>query len=182
MDINKIIDFLETDTIGVTFTEKGLKDLSLKGSKGEETIDLREVHEKGDKSSKEYLLLKETWSFLEKGSHQMELDLSAYTDFQRMVLQAVSHIKRGELCNYKDIAEIIGKPGGSQAVGSAVTKNTVSYFIPTHRVVSKKGLAKCKGGAGFLREKLLTLEGHDVEKLKGNHTCTRKKCCGETSD
>lgn len=182
MDIDKIIDFLETDTLSVSFTEKGLKCLSLKGNKCEETIDLKNICKHKDENSKEYMLVKEIWNFLETGRHHMKIDLSGYTDFQREVLKEVGQIKKGELLNYKDIAERIGKPGGSQAVGSAVTKNTVSFFLPTHRVVSKKGLAKCKGGAGFLREKLLTLEGHDVEKLKGNYECTRKKCCGETSD
>ena len=74
---------------------------------------------------------------------------------------------------------MIGKPGAAQAVGSAVSKNPVSYFLPTHRIIPQKGIGTCKSGAGFLREKLLIHEGHDIEKLKGNYTCTRNKCCME---
>ena len=54
-------------------------------------------------------------------------------------------------CTYKGVAEILGKPGAAQAVGSAVTKNPVSYFIPTHRVLPKKGIGTCRSGAGPLR-------------------------------
>ena len=71
---------------------------------------------------------------------------------------------------------IIGNPGAAQAVGSATSKNPVSYFIPTHRVISKTGLAICTSGAGHLKDKLLTLEGHDTAKLRGKHVCKRERC------
>jgi hypothetical protein len=99
-----------------------------------------------------YLLVKETLNFLETGTHNMMLDLTDFTLFQQTVFDAV---------------------------GSAVAKNPVSYFIPTHRVLPQNGIGICKSGAGFLRDKLLTLEGHDIEKLRGNYVCKRKKCCIE---
>ena len=178
MNIEKMIDFLETDTISVTFSLVGLKYLSLKGNKGDEIVDLKSI-DKEDKNSKEYILVKETFNFLETGSHNMKLDLDGFTHFQQNVFKAVSEIKRGDILNYKDVAKAIGSPGAAQAVGSAVAKNPVSYFLPTHRVLPKKGIGICKNDAGFLREKLLILEGHDVEKFKGNYFCERKKCCME---
>ena len=178
MEIDKIIDFLETDTLSVTLSSVGLKYLSLKGDKGEEVININSI-DKEDKNSKEYLLVKETFNFLETGSHNMVLDLTGFTPFQQNVFRAVSEIKRGSILSYKDVAEMIGSKGAAQAVGSAVAKNPVSYFLPTHRVLPKKGIGICKSGAGFLREKLLILEGHDVEKFKGNYFCERKKCCME---
>ncbi|MBU3189603.1 hypothetical protein K9O30_07380 [Clostridium bowmanii] len=80
MQVNKIIDFLETDIISVTFSPNGLKYLSLKNNNGNEMIE----------------------------------------------------------------------------------------------VLPQKGIGICRSGAGFLREKLLTLEGHDVDKLRGNYVCKRK--------
>ncbi|MDD2235047.1 MAG: hypothetical protein PHZ11_07620 [Desulfitobacteriaceae bacterium] len=39
--IDRIIDFLETDFIGVTFSAQGLKYLSLRGNRGTQLIDLK---------------------------------------------------------------------------------------------------------------------------------------------
>ena len=123
------------------------------------------------------MLVKETLNFVETGTHNMILDLTDFTAFQQTVFDAASKINLGDICTYKELAEAIGKPGAAQAVGSAVAKNPVSYFIPTHRVLPQKGIGICRSGAGFLREKLLTLEGHDIEMLRGNYVCNRKKCC-----
>lgn len=179
MDIDKIIEFLETEIINVTFSEDGLRYLSLKEGNGEKFINLKNINLEEDKSSMEYLLVSETWKFLETGSHNMPLDLNNFTKFQHDVLNAVCDIEVGQTRTYKEVAEILGKPLASQAVGNAISKNPVSYFIPSYRVTSKRGIMKCKTGAGTLREKLLRLEGHDIEKIKDNLVCSRKKCCTE---
>ena len=179
MEIEEIIEFLETRTLSVTFSPDGLKYLSLKGNKGESIIDLKEIYKGARKDSREYILLQETGKFLETGNHNMILDFTDFTRFQQEVFEAVSKTKPGEVYTYKDIAIMIGRPGGAQAVGSAVSKSSFSYLLPTHRVFSKRGFPRCKNKAGYLREKLLILEGHDVSKLRGNYTCTRKNCCIE---
>jgi O-6-methylguanine DNA methyltransferase len=179
MQVNRIIDFLETDIISVTFSSNGLKYLSLKNNNGNELIDLKNFSEGKEQNPMIYLLLKETLNFLDTGAHNMILDLSDFTPFQQTVFDAASKISVGNICTYKGLAEALGKPGAAQAVGSAVAKNPVSYFIPTHRVLPQKGIGICRSGAGFLREKLLTLEGHDVAKLRGNYVCKRNKCCME---
>ncbi|MBU3192195.1 MGMT family protein [Clostridium bowmanii] len=179
MQVNKIIDFLETDTISVTFSSNGLKYLSLKNNNGNELIDLKSFSEGKEQNPMINLLVKETLNFLETGIHNMMLDLTDFTPFQQTVFDTVSKIGAGNICTYKELGEALGKPGAAQAVGSAVAKNPVSYFIPTHRVLPQKGIGICRSGAGFLREKLLILEGHDIEKLRGNYVCKRKKCCME---
>ena len=176
MQINKIIDFLETDTLSVTFSSNGLKFLSLRNNNGDELINLKDFSKDKEQNPMQYLLIKETLNFLETGSHNMLLDLTDFTPFQQTVFNAVSKINSGKICTYNELAEILGKPGAAQAVGSVVAKNPVSYFIPTHRVVPKKGIGICRSGAGFLREKLLVHEGHDISKLRGNYVCKRKKC------
>lgn len=186
MEIENLIDFLETKTMSATFSSRGLQYLSLRNDKGDRLIDL-ELHDKkrGQDPRKqnslkmdplEKQLLRETVNFLETGKHAMPLDLAAFTDFQQRVFEAVSGIEPGQITTYKGIAEILGKPGAAQAVGSAVAKNPVSYFLPTHRVLPQRGIGICRSGAGFLREKLLVHEGHDLSKLRGNYLCTRKKC------
>lgn len=57
MKIDEIIDFLETETLSVTFTPTGLKYLSLKDNNGEEIINLKTIVNKNDKNSKEWALL-----------------------------------------------------------------------------------------------------------------------------
>lgn len=177
MDVNKIIDFFQTETLSVTFSFKGLKYLSLRNNQGDEVIDLKRFDREEEQNPMVCLLVKETLNFLETGRHSMILDLRDLTSFQQTVFEAVGKISPGDICTYKRIAEILGKPGAAQAVGSAVTKNQVSYFIPTHRVLPQRGIGRCRSGAGFLREKLLILEGHDIEKLRGNYVCNRNKCC-----
>lgn len=177
--INKIIDFLETDVISFDFSSKGLKYLSLNDISIYEHINLNDIDKEIKSSKTKKFIIDETISFLETGDHNMILDFSDFTQFQQDVFSAVSQIKPGTICSYKGIAEMIKNPGAAQAVGSAVSRNPVSYFLPTHRIVPQKGIGTCKSGAGFLREKLLIHEGHDIEKLKGNYICNRSKCCME---
>ena len=177
--IDRIINFLETDIIGVTFSSQGLKYLSLRSNRGTQLIDLKLFNIHNEQDAITHLLIKETLSFLETGNHNMPLDLSDFTPFQQNVFDTVRSIKSGSICTYKELAEMLGKPGAARAVGSAISKNPVSYFLPTHRVLPQKGIGICKSGAGFLREKLLVLEGHDLARLRGNYVCSRKKCCQE---
>lgn len=166
MGIDEIIQLLETDIISVSFSPNGLKYLSLKNKDGNRLIDLKNFKYKVETDSMTSLLIRETFNFFKSGSHNMPLDLESFTPFQRSVFNEVSNIKAGEIYTYKEIAIKIGNIDAARAVGNALAKNPVSYFIPSHRVLPKEGLGICKSGAGFLREKLLILEGHDVQALK----------------
>lgn len=179
MEIEEMINFLETDTLSFIFSPAGLKYLSLRVKPDIEHINLGAIGEEQIQNPVERLIIEETLSFLETGKHSMPLDLANFTKFQQNVFEAVSNVEPGKITTYGGIAEILGKPGAAQAVGSAVAKNPVSYFLPTHRVLPKKGIGICRTGAGYLREKLLEWEGHDISKLRGNYVCTRKKCCLE---
>lgn len=179
MEVEQIIDFLETDTLSATFTSKGLKYLSLRPNQGVQCIELAFFDEKQEKDSMVRLVIEETQNFLKTGKHNMPLDLTSFTSFQQKVFDAVSRIEPGKIITYKGVAESLGKAGAAQAVGSAVAKNPVSYFLPTHRVLPQRGIGICRTGAGYLREKLLAHEGHDLSQLRGNYVCSRKKCCLE---
>jgi O-6-methylguanine DNA methyltransferase len=177
MLLEDIIEFLETDKLGFTFTQIGLKSLSLRNPEGEEIINLRKIlNGKKTVSHQANLIIKETSNFLEMGYHNMKLDLTKLTIFQQTVLNNVAKVAAGETSTYKKIAEIMGKPGAAQAVGGAVSKNPVAYFIPTHRILPERGLVVCRSGAGYLREKLLVHEGHDLEKISSGIICAGKNC------
>jgi len=177
--VEEIINFLETDIISVVFTTKGLKYLSLKANRDSQCINFRLVNKKREQSPVEKIIIQETLKFWETGKHSMPLDLTDFTNFQQSVFGVVSKIEPGKITTYKDVAKVLGKPGAAQAVGSAIAKNPVAYFLPTHRVLPQKGIGICRSGAGHLREKLLLHEGHDLSQLRGNYICTRRRCCVE---
>ena len=61
------------------------------------------------------------------------------TDFQVRVWEALLAIPMGRACTYSAIAERIGKPSASRAVGAAVGANPVSFVVPCHRALGKSG-------------------------------------------
>lgn len=62
------------------------------------------------------------------------------TPFQLKVWEALLNIPTGNLITYGSIAQIIGSPKASRAVGSAVGDNPVAYIIPCHRVIQSSGV------------------------------------------
>jgi AraC family transcriptional regulator, regulatory protein of adaptative response / methylated-DNA-[protein]-cysteine methyltransferase len=57
------------------------------------------------------------------------------TSFQQKVWEALRQIPLGETRSYRQLAEQIGQPGASRAVGSACGKNPVALVVPCHRAV-----------------------------------------------
>lgn len=60
--------------------------------------------------------------------------------FQLKVWEALLKIPEGRLASYDQIADAIGKPTASRAVGTAIGNNPIGYLIPCHRVIKKTGL------------------------------------------
>lgn len=61
------------------------------------------------------------------------------TDFQLKVWETLLKIPMGQLTTYGNIAEQIGNPHASRAVGTAIGGNPVAYLIPCHRVIRSSG-------------------------------------------
>jgi AraC family transcriptional regulator of adaptative response/methylated-DNA-[protein]-cysteine methyltransferase len=59
--------------------------------------------------------------------------------FQLKVWEALLAIPEGSHASYGQIAKLIGQPGASRAVGSAVGSNPVAWIIPCHRVIRQVG-------------------------------------------
>lgn len=91
----------------------------------------------------------------------MPLDLVG-TAFQQAVWRALLAIDHGEICSYGDIAQGLGNPQASRAVGMAVGRNPLSIIVPCHRVVGRD--TQLTGYSGGMHRKiaLLTQEGHLV--------------------
>jgi AraC family transcriptional regulator of adaptative response/methylated-DNA-[protein]-cysteine methyltransferase len=61
------------------------------------------------------------------------------TDFQLKVWENLLKIPMGSLSTYGNLAEKIGNPNASRAVGTATGNNPVAYLIPCHRVIQSTG-------------------------------------------
>lgn len=80
------------------------------------------------------------------------------TIFQQRVWQALQKIPYGVFPSYSDIAEAIGRPTASRAVGMANHRNPIPVMIPCHRVIGRNGdLTGYALGLG-LKRKLMDLE------------------------
>jgi O-6-methylguanine DNA methyltransferase len=89
----------------------------------------------------------------ERTDFNVELGLCG-TPFQQRVWQALQDIPYGETRTYGELAEILGKPGASRAVGLANGKNPVSIIVPCHRVIGANGSLTGYGG-GLERKRWL---------------------------
>jgi O-6-methylguanine DNA methyltransferase len=74
----------------------------------------------------------------ERQMFDVPLDLNG-TPFQQRVWEALLAIPYGETVTYRDLAHLLGRPGGAQAVGGAVARNPVSIIVPCHRVLGSDG-------------------------------------------
>lgn len=61
------------------------------------------------------------------------------TPFQRSVWNELLNIPFGTLNTYGGLAELLGDPKASRAVGTAVGANPIALLIPCHRVVHQSG-------------------------------------------
>ena|SRR5690606_14182940 len=95
---------------------------------------------------------------------RFELELAPRgTPFQERVWQALLSIGYGELASYRGIAERIGRPGATRAVGRANGANRIPIVIPCHRVIASDGSLGGYSGGLDMKVRLLALEGHRYE-------------------
>jgi len=89
----------------------------------------------------------------------LALDWGRVGAFQRRVLEAALTIPVGKTLSYRQVAQAIGKPKSSRAVGQALARNPIPVVVPCHRVLGSDG--SLHGYAGGLERKaiLLRLEG-----------------------
>jgi methylated-DNA-[protein]-cysteine S-methyltransferase len=91
------------------------------------------------------------------GGERTEFDLRltlAGTAFQRRVWAALRGIPYGQTVSYGQLADRIGQPSASRAVGLANGKNPVGIIVPCHRVVGADGSLTGYGG-GIERKRYL---------------------------
>lgn len=80
------------------------------------------------------------------------------TEFQLRVWESLRAIPYGETRTYGELAEALGNPGASRAVGLANGKNPVSIVVPCHRVIGASGSLTGYGGGLDRKKRLLAFE------------------------
>lgn len=80
------------------------------------------------------------------------------TNFQLKVWQALLDIPCGGRATYGEIAEAVGAPKASRAVGAAVGANMISLLIPCHRVILASGVIHNYRWGANRKRALLALE------------------------
>ena len=85
------------------------------------------------------------------------LDLRG-TAFQLKVWNCLRSIPYGEKRSYSEIAQMIGEPTSTRAVGQAVGKNPCLILVPCHRVIGKNGNLTGFSAGVDLKTRLLQME------------------------
>ncbi|MGW0840667.1 methylated-DNA--[protein]-cysteine S-methyltransferase [Streptomyces sp. NPDC002787] len=87
----------------------------------------------------------------------LELRLQG-TPFQRTVWEQLTRIPYGETRSYGELADALGNPKASRAVGLANGRNPVGIIVPCHRVVGSDGSLTGYGGGVERKQRLLDFE------------------------
>jgi methylated-DNA-[protein]-cysteine S-methyltransferase len=90
---------------------------------------------------------------------ELPLDFSGVSPFTRDVLAATAEVPFGRLETYQGIAQRVGKPGASRAVGNALGRNPIPVVVPCHRVVRSGGALGGYTGGTQIKQHLLAIEG-----------------------
>ncbi|MBW2705782.1 MAG: methylated-DNA--[protein]-cysteine S-methyltransferase [Deltaproteobacteria bacterium] len=85
------------------------------------------------------------------------------TDFQKSVWRQLEKIPYGKTTSYGKIADVIGKPNASRAVGSANGKNPLAIIVPCHRVIGSDGSLTGYGGGVWRKRWLIGFERGEIQ-------------------
>ncbi len=102
------------------------------------------------------------------------LDLAGATPFQQQVWQAARTIPWGQTQSYGWVAQQIGKPKASRAVGQAMGQNPVPLVVPCHRVLAAGGRLGGYGGGEDVKLQLLRQEGITVRATSRQKPAPRR--------
>jgi methylated-DNA-[protein]-cysteine S-methyltransferase len=96
--------------------------------------------------------------------NQFDLPLGrSGTEFQLRVWAALCEIPYGTTISYGELAQRIGQPKASRAVGLANGRNPLSIVVPCHRVVGANGKLTGYGGGVERKQWLLNHESYQTK-------------------
>lgn len=112
---------------------------------------------------KDTILLNETEKqlneYFNKKRKKFDIPLNPQgTEFMKKVWKSLLEIPYGETRTYKQIAEKVGNPKASRAVGMTNHRNPIPIIIPCHRVIGSNGKLVGYGLGMDMKSFLLELE------------------------
>lgn len=137
-------------------SEQGITQLIFCGQE-KSTVNTNHITERCKKQLQEYF-----------SGHRQVFDVALDpkgTAFQQQVWHCLAQIPYGVTVSYLDIAKMINRPKGAQAVGGANGRNPISIIVPCHRVVGANGALT--GYAGGIERKLWLLK-HEGSAIKSS--------------
>lgn len=87
-----------------------------------------------------------------------EVHFTAGTDFDHKVWLALKEVPFGETRTYKWLAEKIGNPNASRAVGQSLSRNPVPIILPCHRIIESDGSIGGFSAGLAIKRRLLDME------------------------
>jgi len=116
-----------------------------------------EVIRKGEAPS---LIRKELREYFEKGrqAFTQKIDFAKGTGFDRNVWLALKEVPYGETRTYKWLAEKLGNPAASRAVGQALSRNPIPILLPCHRIIESDGSIGGYSAGSDIKRRLLEIE------------------------
>lgn len=116
-----------------------------------------EIPRKGKTPS---LAKKELKEYFKNGREEFtqKIGFTKGTEFDKKVWLALKEIPYGETRTYKWLAEKIGKPNASRAVGRALSRNPIPIILPCHRVIESDGSIGGYSSGVDIKRRLLEIE------------------------
>ncbi len=116
-----------------------------------------EVIRKGEAPS---LIKKELREYFENGrqAFTQKIDFAKGTGFDRNVWLALKEVPYGETRTYKWLAEKLGNPAASRAVGQALSRNPIPILLPCHRIIESDGSIGGYSAGSDIKRRLLEIE------------------------
>lgn len=84
------------------------------------------------------------------------------TPFQRAVWEELLKIPFGETRSYRQIANALGQPAATRAVGAANGANPIALIVPCHRVIGSTGRLTGYAGGLNVKARLLDFESRSL--------------------
>jgi methylated-DNA-[protein]-cysteine S-methyltransferase len=99
----------------------------------------------------------------------LPFDFSGMSEFQQAAVEELRRIPPGATRTYGEMAALLGRPKGAQAVGRAMGANPFPVLYPCHRVVGANGAMTGFSASGgiAMKKALLRLEGAEQGLLPG---------------
>jgi methylated-DNA-[protein]-cysteine S-methyltransferase len=93
----------------------------------------------------------------ERRTFQLPLYMDV-SEFRRRVYAELERIPFGETVSYGEVAERVGNPQASRAVGLACGSNPLPIVVPCHRVIGRSGKLVGFGGGLEMKQAMLAFE------------------------